>query len=511
MQASKRVVKNTSILYARMLLTVFISLYTTRLTLANLGADNFGLFGLVGGVIAMLGFLSTTMSSATQRFISIAQGAGEFDKLRRIFNISLVLHWVTAFLVLLILEIAGYFFFNGTLNISEGRIEVAKLIYQFMVMSALFTIISVPYEAVITSHENMLVYAILGFIESLLKLGIAYFIVYSTYDRLLTYGFLMALLSVFLLFIKQVYCRCKYQECSVDVFQNFDKKIFRQMTSFASWSFLGSTTSLVANYGQGVVLNMFFGTTVNAAQNIANQLNGQLGAFSVNMLKALNPLINKSEGSGNRELMLKATMMGSKVSFFLVMAFHIPVLIEMPLILKLWLADVPDFTVIFCRLLLIRILIEHLFHPVVSAIVAVGNIKSYQIASSLLLLLPLPVSYFLYTAQQPAYAIYVVFIIYTIISSAIIVFYAIKHCDLSPSAFMLNVILRCSLTFILVFGASFVPHYFIDLDPIRLTSTILTSATAYLLVVFFIGFSREERSHIKKLVSSMLKKPSVIK
>lgn len=511
MHASKRVAKNTGILYARMLLTVFISLYTTRLTLINLGADNFGLFGLVGGVIAMLGFLSTTMSSATQRFISIAQGAGEFDKLRRIFNISLILHWATAFLVLLILEIAGYFFFNGTLNISENHIEVAKLIYQFMVISALFTIISVPYEAVITSHENMLVYAILGLIESFLKLGIAYFIVYIPYDRLLTYGFLMALLSVFLLFVKQVYCRCKYQECSVDVFQNFDKKIFRQMTSFASWSFLGSTTSLVANYGQGVVLNMFFGTTANAAQNIANQLNGQLGAFSVNMLKALNPLINKSEGAGNRELMLKAAMMGSKVSFFLVMAFHIPILIEMPLILKLWLATVPDFTVIFCRLLLIRILIEHLFYPLVSAIVAVGNIKSYQIASSLLLLLPLPVSYFLYTAHQPAYTIYAVFIIYTIISSSIIVYYAIKHCDLSSSAFMLNVLLRCGLTFLFVFGISFIPHYFISPEIIRLAYTIATSAISYLFIVFFLGFSSEERANIKQLVSSIFNKPSIIR
>ncbi len=512
MQTSKRVAKNTGILYAKMLITIFISLYTTRLTLSALGANNFGLFGLVGGVIAMLGFLNSTMASATQRFISIAQGAGEIENVKRIFNMSVLLHWVTAAFVLIILEVAGHILFNGTLNIAENRIEVATLIYQFMVISTLFTIISVPYEAVITSHENMFVYAILGFIESIFKLAIAYSLTYSSYDHLLTYGFLMAVLSVFMLILKQIYCRWKYQECLINIRRYFDKNLLKQMTNFAGWSFLGSTGSLLANYGQGIVLNIFFGTTANAAQAIANQLNGQLSAFSANMLKALNPLINKSEGAGNRDLMLKATIIGSKLSFFLIMAFHIPILIEMPFILKIWLHNVPEFTVIFCRLLLIRILIENLFYPLVSAIAAVGNIKGYQIYSSLLMIFPLPVSYFLYTLQQPAYTIYLVFIIYTILASAIIFYYAIKQCQLSFSVFMLNVIVRCGCAFFLVFVISLIPHYFfIGPDLIRLTLTVLVSGITYLAIVYFLGFSNEERWHIKKLGSLIFKKIGIKK
>ena len=505
MQTSRRVAKNTGILYARMLITVFISLYTTRLTLTALGADNFGLFGLVGGTIAMLGFLNSSMASTTQRFMSFAQGAGEIDKLKRIFNMSVILHLATAFLVLFILEIAGYFFFHDILNIAENRVEVGKLIYQFMIISTLFSIISVPYEAVITSHENMFFYAVLGLVESILKLAIAYSITYSTYDHLLMYGFLMAVLPVFILILKQIYCHMKYQECSINMRRHFDKSLLNQMTSFGAWSFLGSASTMIANYGQGIVLNVFFGTSINAAQGIASQLSGQLGVFSVNMLKALNPLIDKSAGAGNQDLMLKATMMGSKLSFFLIMVFHIPILIEMPYILMLWLKNIPDSTVIFCRLLLARSLIEHLFFPLVSAIAAVGNIKSYQVSSSILTIIPLPVSYYLFQIHYPPYTLYIVFFIYAIIASIIILYYAIKNCQLSFSRFMVNVMARCGCAFVAVFIISLIPQYYMDPEFNRFIYTILLSSISYLFIVLFLGFSSEEREKIKQLISTFFK------
>ena len=506
MQTTKRVAKNTGILYARMLITVFISLYTTRLTLTALGAENFGLFGLVGGIISMLGFLNASMATATQRFISFAQGAGEVDKLKRIFNMSVILHLATACLVLLVLEIAGYFFFNGVLNIAENRREVARLIYLFMEISTFFTIISVPYEAVITSHENMLFYAILGIVESVLKLAIAYFITDSAFDHLLTYGFLMAVLPIFLLIFRQIYCHCTYRECSINFRRYFDTTLLHRMTSFGAWSFLGSASSMIANYGQGVVLNVFFEATVNAAQGVANQLNGQLGALSANMLKALNPLIDKSAGAGNNNLMLKATMMGSKLSFFLIMAFHVPVLIEMPFILKSWLGIVPDWSVIFCRLLLVRTLVEHLFVPLVSAIAAVGNIKSFQVSSSLLSILPLPASYFLFEQHYPPYTLYIIFFIYAVIGAIIMLYYAIKNCQLSFSVFMLNVVARCCGAFVLVFSISAIPHFFMEPGLVRFILTVTISAVSYLCVVLLLGFSKEERDRFKQLMFVVLKK-----
>jgi O-antigen/teichoic acid export membrane protein len=225
MEAAKRVAKNTGILYIRMAITVFISLYSTRLILAALGVSDFGLFNLVGGVISMLGFLNSSMAAATQRFISFAQGAGDQEKVKRIFNMSSLLHWGISILVLLLLEVAGYFFFHGILNIAPDRLEVAKLIYQFMVISTLFTVISVPYEAVITSHENMLVYAVMGVIEAVLKLGIAFYITYTGLDHLVMYGLLMVVLSVLLLIVKRIYCHRVYEECQLRVSQYFDKPL----------------------------------------------------------------------------------------------------------------------------------------------------------------------------------------------------------------------------------------------------------------------------------------------
>jgi O-antigen/teichoic acid export membrane protein len=526
MNAIHRVATNTGILYLRMAITVVISLYTTRLVLTALGIEDFGLYNLVGGLIAMLGFLNASMATATQRFMSIAQGAGDVDRLKRIFNMSTILHVNIGILVVVLFEIAGYFFFNGMLNIAENRIVVAKLVYQFMVVSTLFTIISVPYEAVITSHENMLFFAILGVVEAILKLAIALYISngtlnlpvgltistkhihlsYSIIDNLTIYGLLLAVLSIFMLMIRRHYCHKKYVECVYDLKKHYDKKLLKKITCFAGWSFLGIASSMIANYGQGIVINVFFGTAINAAQGVANQLSGQLGVFASTLIKALNPMIDKSEGAGDRSLMLKATMMGSKVSFFLMMVLHIPMLIEMPFILKLWLKNVPEFTVIFCQLLLIRNLIEQLFIPLTSAISAVGNIKHFQLSTSLLSFFPLVITYIFFKLGYPPYVIYIVFIIYSILLAMVTLYYAKKSCQLSVTEFFCNVIARCSFAFILVLMFSLIPYFIINPGFIRLVGVILASITSYFIIVFFIGFSGNERVKIKQLGSELLTK-----
>ncbi len=506
MKAIHRVATNTGILYLRMAITVFISLYTTRLVLTALGIEDFGLYNLVGGLIAMLGFLNGSMAAATQRFMSIAQGAGDVDKVKRIFNMSTVLHAGIALVVIVVLEIAGYIFFNGVLNIAADRMAVAKLVYQFMVVSTLFTIVSVPYEAVITSHENMLFYAVLGVVEALLKLSIALYLTHSTFDKLTIYGLLMAVLSIFMLLLRRSYCHKKYAECELNLKKYYDKSLLKHIAHFAGWSFLGTASSMIANYGQGIVMNVFFGTGVNAAQGIANQLSGQLGVFATTLIKALNPMIVKSEGAGDRTLMLKATMMGSKVSFFLMMALHIPMIIEMPYILKLWLKNLPNFTVLFCQLLLIRNLIEQLFIPLTSAIFAVGNIKYLQISTSLLSFFPLVVAYILFKLGYPPYVLYIVFIIYSILFAMITLYYAKKQCHLSLTEFFNNVIARCTSAFILVLVLSLTPYFLIEACFVRLISVILVSITSYLIVVFFIGFSSDERLKIKQLGSALLSK-----
>lgn len=510
MQAAHRVAKNTGILYARMAITVFISLYATRLVLDALGVADFGLFNVVGGVIAMLGFLNSSMAAATQRFMSFAQGEGDLEKVKRIFNMSTVLHAGIAVLMVLVLEIAGYFFFNGILNIAPDRIEVAKIIYHFMVASTFFTVLSVPYEAVITSHENMLFYAILGIIEVILKLGIALYITYSALDHLIAYGFLMAALSIFLLILRRIYCHRYYAECVLNFSKYYEKSLLKDISSFAGWSLLGSASSMLANYGQGIVINVFFGTVINAAQGIANQVSGQLGVFASTLVKALNPMIDKSEGAGNRILMLKATMTGCKLSFFLLSLMYIPFLLEMSYILKLWLTILPNYVIIFCQLLLVRFLIEQLFIPLVSSIAAVGNIKKYQIIISIGNLFPLLFSYFFFKMQYPPYLLYILFLIYSIFSAMITIYFAKVNCGLSILDFIKNVIVRCLIVFLITFLTAYLPVYFLEEGIVELALVILISTLLLGIMIWVVGLNDYEKEGVKKIINNIIGRVSFL-
>lgn len=500
MKAANKVAANTGILYAKMGITVFISLYTLRLILTALGAEGFGIFNVVGGAIALLGFLNASMASASQRFMSYNQGAGESDKLKQIFNVSIVLHFLIAMVLIVLLEIAGYFFLNGLLNISPDRLPAAKMIYHFMVVSTVFSVLAVPYDAVINAHENMLIFAILGIVESVLKLIIAIFITYTSHDQLIVYGLLMSALSIFLLIIRVLYCSRKYGECILQPLKNFSQPIFKEMTGFASWTFIGSSTSIVAYYGQGIVLNMFFGTVVNAAQGIAHQISGQLGAFSSTMLNALNPVIAKSEGAGDRSLMVKASMLGSKISFFLLMFFITPVIVEMPYILSVWLKEVPPHTVIFCRLLLIRNLIEQLFYTLSASISAVGNIKEYQIFSSVITFFPLVVAYFLFKVGYAPYALYIVFIGYSIVASLNKLYFSRKTFALSIKVYSKKVILPCVSNFIISLLIALLPTFILPEGFPRFVCVVLMSTASFVFLMYGIGFNKEERLGFTQMV-----------
>jgi len=518
-----RVAKNTGILYLRMAITVFISLYATRLTLTALGVEDFGLYNLVGGVIAMLGFLNASMASATQRFMSFAQGEGDLEKIKRIFNMSTLLHFGIAIAVVIILEIAGYIFFNGFLNIEPDRLPVAKLVYQFMVASTLFTIISVPYEAVITSHENMLFYAILGIIESVLKLFIALYvaygsmslpsgifyltgqiqIIYNLFDNLVIYSFLMACLTILMLITKRIYCHKTYPECEINFKKHYNPILFKEITHFASWSFLGSATSMISHYGQSIVVNFFFGTKVNAAQGINDQVTGQLASFSNVMLKALNPMIVKSEGAGNRELVLKTTMLGSKIAFFLLMLFYLPAFIEMPYIFNLWLKNVPDYAIIFCRLFFIRSLIDQLFTNLSVTISAIGKIAKFQLITSLLQCLPLVFTFILFKYGYPPYTIYIVFIIYSIMNSAIILLFSKKLYNLSINIFLKDVFMRCFLSSVIIYLITSIPLLLMNEGMERLITVLFLDGITFLIVVGFIGFTKNERLNFIKITKEI--------
>ena len=343
----------------KMGITMFISLYTTRLILNSLGTTDFGIFNIIGGSIAMLGFLNAAMASATQRFMSYSEGEGNKEKQKRIFNVSIILHFVISFIIAIILIIAGYFFFNGILNIPEERKFAAQTIYGSLIISTMFTVMAVPYDATMNTHENMKYYAIIGVFESLLKLIVAVFVcVYTTTDKLIIYGFLMACIPIIILIIMCIYCHHHYEECVINIQKYWDKTIMKELTNFAGWNFLSTSSSMIGNYGLGIIINHFFGALLNAAQGITNQINGQILTLSNNLIKATNPIIGKSAGKQDLSLLQKATVESTRATTILYSMVAIPLFLYTPYIMACWLKNVPEWTILFVRLVIICNLIE---------------------------------------------------------------------------------------------------------------------------------------------------------
>lgn len=502
MSNAKRVVLNSGFLYGRMLLTVFISLYVTRIILEALGSVDFGIYNLVGGAVLLFTFLNASMTTASQRFMSFAQGQKDDEKQKTIFNVSFIFHILVAILFIIVLEIAVLQIFNGLFEIPIQRLETAKMIYHFMAVGAVFTIISVPYDAVLNAHENMIVVAIVGIIETLIKLFIALIIIGYNQDRLFLFGLLMLIVPLGGLLFKSLYCHLKYKEVTFGLKKYYHKQTAIEMSRFAGWSLLGSSSSMVAYYGQGLVLNMFFGVVLNAAQGIAAQVNGQLSAFSNVMMKALNPVIAKSEGAGNRDLMIKSSLLGSKISFFLVTFFFIPVLIETDYILNLWLTTVPKYAVIFCNLILIQTLVSQMFIPLGTSISAVGKIKNYFITTSLVNIAPLIISYFLFSNGLKPYYLYYAFIIAALLKGLLILYFSKKFFNLDLTFFAKNVLLRCTASFGLIYGLVYGISTIINNKSLALVVVICSSSIIFLISVYFIGLNNSEKKMFHNLISS---------
>ncbi|WP_372773937.1 lipopolysaccharide biosynthesis protein [Mangrovibacterium sp.] len=508
MSVANRVIKNTGFLYAKMGITMFISLYTTRLVLNALGASDFGIFNVVGGAIAMLGFLHAAMSSATQRFMSFYEGNGDILKQKQIFNVSMALHFLIALIIGAILVTAGYVFFNGVLNIPNERIYAAKVIYASLIISTLFTVISVPYEAVLNAHENMLYYSIVGVIQSLLNLGVALIIVQYAGDKLVLYGMLMAGIPLIVLTAMRVYCHRKYSECVIDPKTYWQNGLMKEMTSFASWNLLGAASNMLLNYGQGIIINNFFGVIANTAQGIANQITGQLNALTTTMMKAINPVIAKNEGAGNRDGMVRATILGSKISLLLMLFIFVPIWIEMPFILKLWLKDVPLFATLFCRLLMINTIIGYSVLPVSSSLSAHGDIKKYKIVTSILNFVPLLAIYILFTSGYPVYFSYIVLGIHTVATSIVTLVFAKKNYNFPVLIFLRKIVYRPLFVLFMMLLFSYIPEFFIRNSTARLICVFMSSTVTFAVCLWTVGFDKEEKTmaiHLFKSITSKLR------
>lgn len=505
---ANRVIKNTGFLYAKMGITMFISLYTTRLILNSLGASDFGIFNIVGGAISMLGFLNAAMASATQRFMSYSEGEGNKEKQKSIFNVSFILHLIISLIVGVVLLIAGYFFFNGILNIPEDRIFAAQVVYGSLIVSTMFTVMTVPYDAAMNAHENMKYYAIVGVLESLLKLLVAFACVYTSHDKLIVYGAFMACIPLITLSIMRIYCHKNYEECIIAPQKYWNKGLMKEMTSFAGWNFIGSAVSLVTYYGSNIILNHFFGTILNAAYGIANQLNGQLMTFSNNMLKAINPVITKREGKGDRSSMIKISFWGCKTSFFILSLVSIPAIIEMPYILKLWIIDIPKWAVIFTQLQLLKSMIGQITVTFGTSLSAQGNIKKMTTIGTLITISVLPITYLFFSNNFPPPYIYIINITVLEIGIALNKIYFMHvNCKMRYKAFFNEVLLRIILISISTFVIGYLVIIIISTPNIlRILITFTICFIVQTLLAWFVLYNKEEKDILKASIEKILNK-----
>lgn len=505
-QTANRIAKNTGFLYARMGITVFISLWTTRLILNALGAVDFGIFGIVGGAIAMLGFLNSTMANTTQRFLSYSQGKNDIVIQKRIFNNSVLLHLLIAFVVVLLIEAASFPLFKSILVIPEGREDAAFYIYQFLILSTFITVISVPYDAAINAHEEFGYYAVIGVAESLLKLGIAFLVVYTSLDKLVVYGLLTVLLTVFTLTVKASFCR-KYSECHLCIKKYYHLQTIKKLMGFAWWRLLETGGSLIGNHGGDIIMNHYFGPSVNAAGNIGTQLRGQIMALSNNMLKAISPSIVKSEGCGDRAKMIALTMSGSKITYILYAFLALPFIVEAPYILKLWLKNVPEWTVAFSRIQMIIGLGYQMNMTVTIALGATGMIKNNSIFSGLMNLLPLIIYVLLFVnGAAPIYLYIISFVNIVLVIEGYKLYQSKLHFGFDVKKYLKIIVapnLACSAMAV-VFG--FFITTIIPESLCRLCLSVFLVDTLYIYVSYYFVLNGQERDYVREVIAGQLKK-----
>jgi O-antigen/teichoic acid export membrane protein len=411
---NKRIAKNTFFLYVRMFITMLVGLYTSRIVLKTLGVDDYGIYNVVGGIVAMFTFFNSSMSAASSRFISFGLGKNNIRYSSDIYNQSVIIHFIIAIVVFVLVETIGLWFLQNKLVIPCERMDSAVWVLHASAITCVFTIISVPSLASIISHEKMSAFAYMSIIDVSLKLLIAFFLTISTFDKLKIYAILIVITQILNRMIYIIYCRKKFVETKQTLI--LKKSIFKEMFFFAGWNVLGNLALLSVNQGVNLMLNIFFGPIVNAAQGMAMQVVNQVNNFVNNIRMAFNPQITKSYSENNIEYMHQLIIYSSIFSYYMLLIIILPVGFITDQLLSLWLVKVPAYTSVFLKLILIYTLVNSFANPIIIAIHSTGKIKKFQIIESFFMLLTLPIAYICLVYGLLPQSVYIIQIIMAAIS-----------------------------------------------------------------------------------------------
>ncbi len=506
MRANNRMVINTIILYGRLAVTMVVTLLSSRWVLMALGKEDFGIYNLVAGLLSMLMFLNLTMATATQRFLSFALGKGKQKEIEETFYYSCILHLITGFIIVVAIEVIGQVLLYTVLQIPEGKMYLAIFCLHTLSVSTFATVISVPYNAVLISHENIIFVAFVEIVSALLKLLLAIVLLDYAGERLKLYAISMTIIPILQVLTYRTYCYRHYTETRFRIHKISDKNLFRQMISYAGWNLIGSISSLLRTQGVSMLLNAFYGVMMNAAYGIASQVKGQLNNFSTSIVTATRPQIVKSEGQGNRQRVLTLSATTSKIAFLLLSMLSIPLMVEMPYILQLWLKNVPEYTVSFTRLIILINLVFQFSIGISIPIESVGKIRLLQIWVGGLHFIVLPIGYVMLKLSFSPDSIFVMIVCEEVIGIALRLFISQKVTGLNAKQFVKETIFPSILTTALLYFLSVSINRFMTEGFMRLVLTCCLSFLYMIIIGYNFTLTKFEQVHIRELANKILRK-----
>jgi len=497
----KRILRNTGMLYIRMLLAMSVGLYTSRVVLDVLGIEDFGIYHVVAGFVALLGFMQGAMTTATQRYFAFDLGQNNGKNLRSLFNTSLQVHALLSICIMLIAETVGYWFVSTQLTIPEGRMDAALNAYHFSVVAFAVGVMTVPFTAMLMANERMGLFALMSMVDVLLKLMAVLLLSHLAYDKLSTYGALLLSVALvtftgYLLINRSVFPTVRLQ-------REFNAAGFRSMLGFTAWNTWGNLAAALSENGNNVLLNIFFGPAVNAGRSIASQANGALNNFVVNVQAAVNPQIVKLYASGDTAGMNQLVLRAAKYNFYILLTLALPVLLNTDILLELWLVQTPPYTVVFLQLTIIVSLINSISGPLMTSAQATGYIRLYHTLVGGILLLNVPVSYFFLSYGLPPPAVLLVGIGLAIVALIARLYIISPLISLSITSFLSRVIARVSLISMMAGGSAYFIRMEIEGSLLAALGNLVLPALISIITIWLFGLDKLEKQQLASLLKSL--------
>ena len=496
---NNRIAKNTILLSFRTIIIMFVTLFTSRVVLQALGVEDFGVYSAVGGIVAIFSMITTSMSSAISRFLTYSLGKGDYNNLSRVYSTSINIQFCIIIIIGILTLLLGEWLLLNYMVIPSSSLVAARVVLRFSIITFVLQFITVPFRSLIIAYERMAVFAYLGIIEVILKLLVAYLLYVATSSKLVVYSVLLCGVTLIILLIHIVYCRKSFP--SVKYSFNINFPVVKEMLGFSIWSLLPNTAYLLNTQGINVLMNMFFGVLANAARGIATQVESAISTFVGNFTTALNPPITKAFAAGDINGMIVLIRRGVKFSFIIILMIAVPLVVECEQILEIWLGEVPKYAVSFAQCAILSSLVLQMGNPMITGILATGNIRRYQIEVTLIGCMVFPLTWIAYKFNSSPQISYVIFILIYLFLNLVRMMALRRLIKFPMKDFLKDEMLKMGVVFIISFVLTFLisnllSASFFRLIIIFLFSCLLTSLSSYLILLD----TREREFIVSKIV-----------